>query len=252
MRMVLLGDTGLKVSRLCIGTDYSEVYGSPEGEGVQIFLEGFKQGVNFWDTAESYGSYPAMRAALKQIDREEVVITGKSYGVDRREVERDLEDALRDIGTTYIDIFMLHAVDSMEDFRRRRDALDFLLEVKRRGVIKAVGVSTHSARVAWSMAEIPEIDVVLTVLNIRGLRLTDGDLDLAKSAVRRLYEAGKGVYLMKVLARGRLADIYEEALRYVFRIPYVHSISVGIKSLNELREAVRIANEATPELNNSR
>jgi len=247
MRMVLLGNTGLEVSRLCIGTDYSEVYGSPEGEGVQIFLEGFKQGVNFWDTAESYGSYPAMRAALKQIDRERIVITGKSYGVDRREVERDLEDALREIGTTYMDIFMLHAVDSMEDFRRRRDALDFLLEAKKRGVVKAVGVSTHSARVAWSMAEIPEIDVVLTVLNIRGLRLADGDLDLAKSAVRRLYEAGKGVYLMKVLARGRLADIYEEALRYVFKIPYVHSISVGIKSLSELREAIRIANETTLE-----
>lgn len=40
-----------------------------------------------------------------------------------------------------------------------------------------------------------------------------------------------------------LVGMYEEALRYVFRIPYVHSISVGIRSLNELREAVRIAEE---------
>lgn len=237
-----LGKTGLKVSRLCIGTDYADVYGG-SSLGRDILLRGFSLGVNFWDSSESYGSYPAIREALKLLNRGDIVITSKSYSKDEAGAEKDLEDALREIGTDYLDIFMLHAVDTREDFKMRRSALEFLLEAKRNGLIRAVGVSTHSADVAPALAEVPEIEVVLTVLNIDGLNIREGDLKLMHSAVKSLYEAGKGVYLMKVLARGRLAGRAEEALRYVFRVPYVHAVSVGITSLKELETAIRVEKE---------
>ena len=63
------------------------------------------------------------------------------------------------------------------------------------------------------------------------------------SAVKRLYEAGKGVYLMKVLGRGKLANRADEALRYAFGIPYAHAVSVGIKTIEELEAAVRVEKE---------
>ena len=243
MRRVALGGTGLEVSRLCIGTDYSSVYGgSPEG--LSILLKGFELGVNFWDTSESYGSYPAIKEALKRLRRNDVIITSKSYSVDRVGVERHLEEALHSMDTDYVDIFMLHAVDSIEEFKRRKRALKFLLEAKEKGLIKSVGISTHSANMAWAAAEIPEVEVVLAVLNMEGLRIREGDADLMRSALRRLHHAGKGVYLMKVLARGKLADRAEEALRYAFNIPYVHSVSVGIRTLHELEFAVKIAEDA--------
>ncbi|RJS89504.1 aldo/keto reductase [Candidatus Bathyarchaeota archaeon] len=241
MRKVILGKTGFKVSRLCIGTDYADIYGKPSGS--RILLRGFELGVNFWDTAESYGSYPAIRESLKTINRNNVVITSKTYSRNRDGAERDLEDALREIDTEYLDIFMLHAVDTIEDFKARRDVLKFFLESKNRGVIKAVGVSTHSANVASTLAEVPEVDVVLTVLNIEGLHIRERDLSLMHSAVKRLYEAGKGVYLMKVLGRGKLANRADEALRYAFGIPYAHAVSVGIKTIEELEAAVRVEKE---------
>lgn len=241
MHVVSLGNTGFRVSRLCIGTDYADVYGGTLGR--DILLRGFSLGVNFWDSSESYGSYPAIREALKVIDRSKVVVTSKTYSGNVEGARRDLEDALREIGTDYLDIFMLHAVDTLEDFNSRKGVLGFLLESKRKGIIRAVGVSTHSAKMALALADAPTVDVVLTTLNIGGLNIREGNLQLMHSAVKRLYDAGKGVYLMKALARGRLADRAEEALRYVFKIPYVHAVSVGIKSLKELEKAVRIEEE---------
>lgn len=197
MRKVILGDSGLIVSRLCIGTDYSDIYG-PSLIGREILVKGFKMGVNFWDSSESYGSYPSIREAAKEIGRDNVVITSKSYGRSIEVVRRDLEDALREIGTSYLDIFMLHAVDSVDDFKSRRTVLDFLLKAKKDGVIRAVGVSTHSSSLAMELANHPEIDVVLTVLNIEGLEIRNGDLGSMHRAIKTLYEHGKGVYLMKV------------------------------------------------------
>ncbi len=240
--MEVLGNTGFKVSRLCIGTDYADVYGG-SSLGRDILLKGFSLGVNFWDSSESYGSYPAIRGALKVLDRSDIVITSKSYSRDRDGAEKDLDDALHEIGTDYLDIFMLHAVDTLEDFKVRRDVLEFLLRVKREGLIRAVGVSTHSANLALALAEVPEIEVVLTVLNMRAIDIREGDLELMHSAVKRLYEAGKGVYLMKVLGRGKLADYVEEALGYAFKIPYVHAVSVGIRSKKEVETAVKVEKE---------
>ena len=242
MRIEFLGNTGLKVSRLCIGTDYADVYGG-SSLGNDILLKGFSLGINFWDSSESYGSYPAIRDALKILNRSDIVITSKTYSKDEDGAKKDLEDALHETETDYLDIFMLHAVDTPEDFKIRRDVLEFLLESKRKGIIKAVGVSTHSADLALALAEVPEVEVVLTVLNMDGLNIRRGGLQLMHSAVKRLHEAGKGVYLMKVLARGKLADKAEEALRYVFKIPYVHALSVGIKSLKELETAVKVERE---------
>ena len=242
MRKMVLGRTGLEVSRLCIGTDYSSVYGgSPLGP--KILLRGFELGVNFWDSSESYGSYPAIREALKRLRRSDVVITSKSYSPDRAGIEKHLNEALQEMETEYVDIFMLHAVDGMDEFKRRREALEFLLEAKENGLIRSVGLSTHSAKTAWALADVPEVEVVLAVLNVEGLRISEGDAELMISALKRLRDAGKGVYLMKVLARGRLADRAEEALRYAFSIPYAHSVSVGIRTLEELEFAVKVAEQ---------
>ena len=240
--MAILGDAGFKVSRLCIGTDYADVFGG-SSLGPDILLKGFSLGVNFWDSSESYGSYPAMKEALRTLDRGDVVITSKTYGKDKDGAKRDLEEALSETGTDYLDIFMLHAVDTLEDFKSRRAVLHFLSEAKRQGLIRAVGVSTHSADLALALADVPEIEVVLAVLNMKGLRIRGGNLELMHSALKRLHDVGKGVYLMKVLARGRLADRAEEALRYAFEIPYVHAVSVGIRNLRELETAVKVEKE---------
>ena len=237
---VSLGRTGLEVSRLCVGTDYREFYGNANLGG-SLLKRSYELGVNFWDTADDYGAHPSIREAIKAIGRSNVVVVTKTYGREDGDVEESIERSLREMETSFIDVLLLHAVDSVEEFRRRSGALRAGLRAKDEGLVRAVGLSTHSAQMTRACAAIPEIEVVLTVLNRGGLRMS-GKLSEMEGAARRAYEAGKGVYLMKVLARGKLADDVESALAYAWKLPYVHSISVGMKSLDELEENVRIVN----------
>jgi len=241
LHTVKLGKTGLEVSRLCVGTDYRDFYGNADLGGA-LLRRAYELGLNFWDTADDYGAYPSIREALKGVDRSKIVIATKTYGKEERDVEESIERSLQEMETPYIDIFMLHAVDSIQEFENRSGALRAILEAKEKGLIRAAGLSTHSAQMTWASAEIPEIEVVLTVLNKAGLRMS-GSLREMKRATKRIYKAGKAVYLMKALARGKLADNVESALHYVYKLPYVHSVSIGMKSLNELETNVRIVNK---------
>ena len=239
---VKLGKTGLEVSRLCVGTDYRDVYGDAK-QGGALLRRALELGLNFWDTADDYGAYPGIREALKSLDRSEVVIATKTYGSTGRDVEGSLERSMMEMETDYIDIFMLHAVDSVQELEKRSGALKAILNAKDRGLVRAVGLSTHTVSMTHAVVKIPEIEVVLTVLNRIGTRIQNGSLIEMEKATEKLYDTGKGVYLMKVLGRGQLVQSVESALRYALELPYVHSVCVGIRNIEELGINVEIANK---------
>jgi aryl-alcohol dehydrogenase-like predicted oxidoreductase len=239
MRKVFLGKTGIKVSRLSIGTDYRNVYGNPE-VGSRILRRAFELGINFWDTADDYGAHPSIREALRQLERSEIVIATKTYGSEEADVQESLERSMKEMGTHYLDIYMLHAVDDLEDLKRRTAALEAILDAKKKGLVRSVGLSTHSASLAKAILDFPEIEVVLAVVNKEGLRIREGTLQDMLDALRLLYEDGRGVYIMKPLGRGLLSKELREALSYVLKIPYAHSVSVGITGIDELEDDVRI------------
>lgn len=241
MWKVDLGATGLSVSRLSLGTDTR----LKRDAGARLLQRAFELGVNFWDTDETYGTHPCIREALKGLDRSQVVIATKTYKRDRKGAKRSLERSLREMRTSYIDIFLLHAIDSVRQFEGHSGALEALLEAKEEGLVRAVGLSTHTVEMAREVPDIPEIEVVLTVLNRTGARIRGGSREEMEEAARRACEAGKGVYLMKVLARGPLAGDLESALGYAFGLPYVHSVCVGMKTIEELEMNMAIVSELT-------
>ncbi|MBS7610110.1 aldo/keto reductase [Candidatus Bathyarchaeota archaeon] len=246
MKTTFLGKTGIRVSRLSIGTDYRHVYGKPE-VGSLILRKGLELGINFWDTADDYGAHPSIKEALRHIERSEVVIATKTYGSKAEDVLESLNRSMREMETNYFDIYMLHAIDDLDDIKRRLAALEAILDAKKKGLIRSVGLSTHSPWVAKAVLNFPEIEVVLAVVNKDGLRIRDGTLGDMLQALRLLYEAGKGVYIMKTLGRGILSKGLRDALDYVLKIPYAHSVTVGITRIEELEEDVRIAQEVLGE-----
>jgi len=238
MQRAHLGTTSLVVSRLSVGTDTHLAV----REGAHLLRRAIELGINFWDTDESYGTQPCVGAALKGMDRSQVVIATKTYESDREGAKRSLEQALREMGTDYIDIFHLHGIDGVRQYKQHAGALEALLTAKDRGLVRAVGLSTHNVRMVEAIPSISEIEVVLTVLNRSGARIGGGSREEMESATRRAYEAGKGIYLMKVLARGRLAGDLESALGYALGLPYIHSACVGMRSIKELEMNVLMAN----------
>lgn len=243
MKYVELGNTGIKVSRLCFGgliMGPLQVNLTPD-EGAEVISAAFKMGVNFIDTAELYGTYPHIRKAIKNLGVKPVIAT-KSYAYDTKSASDSLEKARREMDIDVIDIFLLHEQESRLTLRGHRDALEYFISAKQKGLIKAVGVSTHNIQVVEACAEMAGIDVVHPIVNRKGLGIGDGNIEQMLAAIKRAYDAGKGIYAMKPLGGGNLINSYHESMKFVLDIPYIHSIAVGMQSEEEVVMNVSVFN----------
>ncbi len=133
--------------------------------------------MNFIDTAELYETYAHIREALKTIPRDKLIIATKSYAWSRETAEESFLKACNELGTDYIDLFMLHEQESEHTLRGHADALAYFLERKEKGDIRAVGLSTHYVAGVKAANKTPEIQVVHPILNKMGLGIQDGTLN---------------------------------------------------------------------------
>ena len=114
MDYVDFGQTGLKVSRLSVGTG-TNGWGH-RSEQTALGLDGlasllrlaYDHGVTFWDSADQYGSHPHIAKALRGIPRDAVVIATKTSARTARDIRRDVERFLREMDTDRLDILLLH------------------------------------------------------------------------------------------------------------------------------------------------
>lgn len=219
---------------------------TPEA-GAEVILRAFELGVNFIDTAELYETYAHIRKALSRWDKD-VVISSKCYAYTAEGAEKSLEKARKELDRDVIDIFMMHEQETRLTLRGHREALEYYLAAKQKGIVRAVGVSTHNVEVVEACSEMPEIDVIHPLVNRTGLGIGDGTLEDMLKAVKKAHEAGKGIYSMKPIGGGNLIGSFEESLKFVLDIPYIHSIALGMQNVNEVEMNVRLFNgEKVPE-----
>jgi aryl-alcohol dehydrogenase-like predicted oxidoreductase len=240
MQKVSFGKTGFVISKLSVGTDT----GISADYGGRLLKKAYELRVNFWDTDSGYGTHPAVREGLRGLDRSDIIVASKTYAKTYQKAQEDLNSSLEELNTDYIDIFHLHAVDTMDDFQRRQDVVMMLQGAKSKGLIRAVGVSTHTVEVTQALAIVPEIDAVLTVISKTGAKIRrGGKISDMLVAAQALYDNGKGVYAMKPLDRDQRIGSVESYLSFLFNLPYVHSACVGMKTIEELEMNVRIIDE---------
>lgn len=239
-----LGRTGLRVSRLCFGvlTMGPLQAGLPLAEGVQLLKYAVEQGVNFFDTAEIYDSYSYLKLLLRSYPNKDLVITTKSYAVTAQEMKLSLDKARMELDRDYIDIFLLHEQESYLTIRGHRAALDYLIAAKEKGLVRAVGISTHRIAGAQAALELPEIDVIHPLFNIQGLGIQDGTRQEMEDVLVKAADAGKGIYLMKALGGGNLLPQAEDALKFAFSRPFASAVAVGMKTPQEVDINVLMAN----------
>src|SRR4051794_8162471 len=166
MEYSVLGRTGMRVSRICLGTATFGVAPDPQ-EADRIVGAALDLGVNFVDTADVYGNMPvfdrvgappaAEREPAERIlgralrgRRDEVVIATKSNGItglgvndrglSRRHVVRQVEASLRRLETDWIDLYYAHDPDPDTPLEETLAVYDDLI---RQGKIRAVGLSNH-------------------------------------------------------------------------------------------------------------
>lgn len=240
MQYKKLGRTGIEVSRLCFG---ALTIGPLQAnltvrEGAGIIRKALESGVNFIDTAELYCTYPYIREAARGFGRD-VVIVSKCYAYTYQGARDSVEKALKELDRDYIDVFMLHEQESILTIKGHWEAIEYLLRAKEKGIVRAVGISTHHVEGVLGAATVPEIDVIHPLINMAGIGIRGGGRDDMLAAIRTAVNAGKGIYAMKALGGGNLISRAEEAFNFVLSIPGVASIAVGMSALEEVEYNVR-------------
>ncbi len=232
-----LGRTGLTVSRLCFGslTLGPLCANLPLTQGAALLAQGLKLGVNFIDTAEQYRTYPYIRAALTLADCPgDIVIATKTFAESAADAAYALEEARLQLCRNQLDIFLLHEVRDEADFAARGEAWQVLRQAKANGVIKALGISTHSAATAAWAAARPDLDVLHPMLNFSGVGILDGNVQDMLAAISAAKAAGIGVFTMKALGGGALMHQAKAALDWAFSRPELDAVAVGCKDISEL------------------
>ncbi len=246
MQQVTLGNSGIEVSRLCIGTGTVGWNGSSNqtrqlGEQglIDLLCYAYDAGVRFWDTADQYGSHPHVREALRLLPRDQVVVTTKTTSRTAAGVRQDVERFLRELGTDYADIVLLHCLTEHDWTTRYQDCMEALSVCQDRGMIRAVGVSCHDFDAFKLAAATPWVEVVLARINYDGV-LMDASPAEVIPVMDEMSARGQGIYGMKVYGAGKLLEDRRRALEFVLNLSSVDAVVLGMENKAEVDENVEL------------
>jgi 1-deoxyxylulose-5-phosphate synthase len=239
-----LGKTGIRTSLLAVGTG---TYGfghrsNQTALGLQglsrLLLNGYDQGLRFFDAADAYGSHPHVAEALKHVPRDKVTVLTKTWSRDAASARADLDRFRHELGTDYIDICLMHCLTEGDWTERYRGVMDVFSEAKERGIIRAHGCSCHSIEALRAAAKSPWVEVDLARINPLG-RHMDADPPTVVSMLREMKAAGKAVIGMKILAQGDMRDHKDDALKYALSLGVLDAFTIGAESIAEQNDLVQ-------------
>jgi predicted aldo/keto reductase-like oxidoreductase len=257
---VTLGNTGLKLSRLGMGT------GSDSGrKQTALGRDGFTklvhyaydQGIRYFDCAQGYQTFEWIADAIKGLPREKLFIQSKIMGKPA-DVLGVIDHHRKVYNTDYVDSLLLHCVVSSswrEDLKPVMDAFD---QAKEKKWIRAKGLSCHSLPALRGAVAADWTEVHLVRVNPQGRR-TDGmeevmwtpsdpghDIAPVLDELKKMREKGRGVIGMKIIGDGQFvnAEDREKSIRFAMSRPELDAIVIGFKSTDEIDEAIKRMNAA--------
>jgi len=203
-------------------------------EGVALVKHAYDLGINFIDTAELYDSYDYLKAVFQVIPRENYVVATKCYAYSKETAKYSLDKALKEIGTDYIDIFLLHEQESEYTLKGHYEAIEYFVDMKKKGKIRAFGISTHYISAVKAALKYPEIEIIHPITNFKGLGIQDGTMEEMVVAIEEFKGLGGGVYGMKPFGGGNLLDNIDACFKYVKNLKVIDSIAIGMQSIDEI------------------
>lgn len=260
---VTLGKTGLKLSRLGIGT-------GSKGGSIQRALgqDGFNrlvryaydQGITYIDTAQSYNTHTMVREAIKGLPREKLFIQSKMPGVPEKPLEV-LDGYRKELGVDYIDSLLTHCGTKANWDDERRRVLDALEEAKDKKIIRAHGISCHSLPALTTAAQLDWVDINLVRINPQGVWIDTpaeewnatsdrSHLPPVLAQMKVMRKNRHGIIGMKLIGNGDFTDPAdrEQSIRFTMQSGLVDAVVIGVKSPEEIDEAITRINRALAEI----
>lgn len=272
MRYRELGTTGVLVSEAGLGCEYFTK--ATDREAMKMMNSAFSMGINIMDV---FMPEPEIRDRISNAlngRRHQMILQGHVGAIyedgqykKTRDLEKSkagIEDFLHRFHTDYIDVGMLHYVDTLDDWEeaKKQGIIDYMVEQKQQGVFKMLGVSSHNPMVAMELVKTKLFDVLMFSINpIFDLIMKDinvffnmKDEDAYPEEIKideeraQLYalcvEMGVGITVMKALAGGSLlheadspfhkAMSVSQCMYYALNRPAVSSVLIGCSNLEEV------------------
>lgn len=276
MKQRTLGRSGIQVSEISFGgVEIGLPYGigvhtvadiPGDEEAVKILHSALDHGINFFDTARAYGRSEEIIGKAFKAKREQAIICSKCSlpAADLEQaaaaIHRSLQASLAALQTDYLDVFMLH--NANRDTLENGGIADAFSELKHKGLIRAMGVSTYSVKETSLAIDKGVWDVMQISFNL---------MDQRQAALfDRAQAAGVGLVVRSVLLKGILSDRgrnlhpalaavaehrnrYQELLdkstpvlstlatKFALSFDQVSSVLVGIDRMDYLHQAVACA-----------
>jgi len=264
MEYTTLGDTGMEVSRICLGcmsfgsSDWRE-WVLDRDEALPIIERAIDLGINFFDTANMYSRGESERVLGEALAgrREESVVATKVYfqmddadpnsgGLSRKAVEQELDASLRRLGMDAVDLYQIHRYDFETPIEQTLRALD---DAVRRGKVRYLGASSMMAYQfadALHTSDALGLDRFLTMQNHYSLAYREEEREMLPLCQRE----GVAVIPWSPLARGFLTRPHEqidattrgETERRLYEHPYREG---GGDEVNERVEELAAEKDAT-------
>jgi len=210
---------------------------------LKLWRHGLERGVRWWEVADMYGTHALVKSTLRQVKRDQVVITTKTSSKDYAGVQADLERFRQEMGTDYIDIVLLHCLSDPQWTTNMRGAMDALSAAKQRGRVRAVGCSCHTFGALTASRDEPWVDVQLARINPFAIIMdVDKPEDVTKvaSVLQTMHRQGKGICGMKILGEGRIqGDRIDESLGFALRQSYLAGFVIGFRALEEFDDILQ-------------
>ncbi len=262
---VALGKTGIKLSRLGIGTGTS---GGTLQRGLgreqfnSLMRYAYDRGITYFDTADSYQTHTWVRDAIQGLPREKLYIQSKmmqmgGFGGYSENPMAALDRFRKELNIDYIDTVLIHCQinpDWDEQSKSLRDALE---TAKQKGIVRAHGVSCHSLPATKKAAELNWVDVNLVRINPLGANLDTQELQIFGESneshvppvveqLKVMRKNGHGVIGMKLIGEGKFTNIEDrrKSLTWVMRSNLVDAVVIGLKNREEIDEAIMHINNA--------
>jgi aryl-alcohol dehydrogenase-like predicted oxidoreductase len=238
---VVLGKTGIKLSRLAMGggthgVRHTSVQARLGVYGFADMLEhAYDQGVNFFETADQYGTHEHMREGMRRVGKNNVVLLTKTRSQSAADVKADLDRFRREIGRDHLDVVLLHCMTSPTWTTEYAGAMEVLERAKEQGIIRAHGVSCHSLAALQLAAKTPWVEVDQARINPIGAQM-DADPTTVLKVLAEMKAAGKGIIGMKILGAGAMSNQVDRALAYAGKLDVLDAFTMGFGAAHQFDE----------------
>ena len=251
--------TGDKISVIGFGT--SSVAASGEAEAVKTIRMAYENGINYYDLATADAlTFDYFKGALSDV-RKNVLYqlhfganyeTG-AYGwtTDVETVKKSVEWQLEHLDTDYIDYGFIHCLDETNDWDdyKRNGVYDYLLKMREEGVVKHIGLSSHTPAAINRIMDEANPDMLMFSVNpgydYQQGEFANGSVDDRTAIYKRCEAEGTGISVMKPFSGGQLLDsslspfgkalTAYQCLQYALDRPGVLTVLPGAANSKELK-----------------